>query len=65
MRTNDTLSHKAMALRKPSKRAKCPVKGLRYSKKWGCKVPCKSPMRRTSKGGCKEPKKRSKTSKKK
>jgi hypothetical protein len=25
---------------------------MRYSKKWGCKVPCKSPMKRNSKGAC-------------
>lgn len=32
--------------------SKCFVKGMRYSKKWGCKKPCVSPARRNSKGGC-------------
>lgn len=39
-------------------------KGQRFSKKFGCKVPCKKPMRRNSKSGdCYKPKKRSKRSK--
>jgi len=42
---------------------KCVVPGMRYSKKWGCKRPCKSPQRRNSRGGCSEPKKRSRKSK--
>jgi hypothetical protein len=32
--------------------SKCFVPGTRYSKKWGCKRPCKSPWRRNPKGGC-------------
>jgi hypothetical protein len=43
------------------RKSKCFVKGLRHSKKWGCKVPCKSPARRNSKGGCSVYKKRSKS----
>ena len=34
-----------------AKKSKC-VKGQRYSKKWGCKVPCKFPSKRNKKGSC-------------
>lgn len=39
-----------------AKKSSC-VKGQRYSKKFGCKVPCKSPMKRHPKSGdCYKPK---------
>lgn len=47
---------------KSKSKSKCFVKGMRYSRKFGCKLPCKSPARRTSKGGCRVPKKRTKKS---
>ena len=56
--TNPTHHPSAMASPKRKSKSKCFVKGMRYSKKWGCKVPCKSPTRRNSKGGCHKPKKR-------
>ena len=39
----------------PKSTSPCFVKGMRHSKKWGCKKPCKSPYRRNSKGGCSKP----------
>ena len=50
---------------KRSSKKKCYVSGMRYSRKWGCKKPCISPMRRNARGGCSTPKKRKSKSKSK